>query len=165
MTRLVRAATSISAITLMSRIFGLVRDRLMAQTLGAGWVQGTFLLAWTIPNLMRRLLGEGALSASLLPQYAKTRRRDPAAAKLLLEEVMGAVVSILTPICLVVATASLLIPAEWLPAPEEGGTAAIRLLLILNSILQVTKHLINICARVRIAHIMTTSNKTTSLGL
>ena len=135
MTRLVRAATSISAITLMSRIFGLVRDRLMAQTLGAGWVQGTFLLAWTIPNLMRRLLGEGALSASLLPQYAKTRRRDPAAAKLLLEEVMGAVVSILTPICLVVATASLLIPAEWLPAPEEGGTAAIRLLLILNSIL------------------------------
>ena len=62
MTRLVRAATSISAITLLSRVLGLFRDRLMARTLGAGWVQGVFLLAWMMPNLMRRLLGEGALS-------------------------------------------------------------------------------------------------------
>ncbi|MCC7397508.1 MAG: murein biosynthesis integral membrane protein MurJ [Planctomycetes bacterium] len=135
MTRLVRAAGSISAFTLLSRIFGLWRDRLMAQTLGAGWVQDTFLLAWMLPNLMRRLLGEGALSASLLPAYTKLRRTDPAAARTLLAQVMGTVVTILTPLCLVVAVASLLVPAEWLPAPAEGGVAAMRLLLLLNSIL------------------------------
>ena len=71
MTRLLRAAGSISAFTLLSRIFGLWRDRLMAQILGPGFVQDTFLLVWALPNLMRRLLGEGALSASLV---SKTKR-------------------------------------------------------------------------------------------
>lgn len=135
MTRLVRAAGSISAFTLLSRIFGLVRDRLMTQTLGAGWVQDTFLLAWMLPNLMRRLLGEGALSASLLPAYTKLRRSDPQAARELLAQVMGTVVTILTPVCLLVAAASLVVPAEWLPAPAKGGVEAMRLLLLLNSIL------------------------------
>ncbi|MCK5944203.1 MAG: murein biosynthesis integral membrane protein MurJ [Planctomycetes bacterium] len=135
MSRLVRAATSISVITLLSRILGLVRDRLMAQTLGAGWVQGTFLLAWMLPNLMRRLLGEGALSASLVPRYAKLRKHDPAAAKRLLEDVSGTVITILTPVCALVAIASLLVPSEWLPTPDEGGPESIRLLLALNAIL------------------------------
>jgi len=135
MSRLVRAATSISVITLLSRVLGLIRDRLMAQTLGAGWVQGTFLLAWTLPNLMRRLLGEGALSASLVPSYARLRKKDPEAAKQLLQDVAGTVITILTPICLLVAAASLIVPAEWLPAPEEGGVEAMRLLLALNAVL------------------------------
>ena len=135
MTRLLRAAGSISAFTLLSRIFGLWRDRLMAQTLGAGWVQGTFLIAWTLPNLMRRLLGEGALSASLVPAYAKARREDPAAARELLAQITGAVVTLLTPLCLLVALASVLMPAEWLPAPDAGGVPAMRLLLALNAVL------------------------------
>ncbi|MFN9332816.1 MAG: murein biosynthesis integral membrane protein MurJ [Planctomycetota bacterium] len=135
MSRLVRAAGSISFFTLLSRIAGLVRDSLMVQVLGAGWVQGTFLLAWTLPNLMRRLLGEGALSASLVPAYARARRDDPAVARTLLAQVVGAVVAILTPLCAIVAVASLLVPAEWLPAPDDGGVPAMRLLLSLNAIL------------------------------
>lgn len=135
MSRIVRAATSISAITLCSRVLGLIRDRLMAQTLGAGWVQGTFLLAWTLPNLMRRLLGEGALSASLVPRYAKLKKTDPEAAKQLLADVSGTVITILTPICLMVAAASLIVPVEWLPAPDQGGPEAIRLLLAMNAVL------------------------------
>ena len=136
MSRLLRAAGSISAFTLLSRIFGLYRDRLMAQTLGAGWVQGTFLLAWTLPNLMRRLLGEGALSASFVPAYAAAKKRgDHATADALLGQVLGTVTTILLPICGLVAAASLLMPAEWLPAPEKGGVEAMRLLLLLNAIL------------------------------
>ncbi|MEO6597891.1 MAG: murein biosynthesis integral membrane protein MurJ [Planctomycetota bacterium] len=136
MTRLLAAAGSISAFTLLSRILGLIRDRLMAQTLGAGWVQGTFLLAWTLPNLMRRLLGEGALSASLVPAYAKARRSgNEAEARELLAQVTGTVVTILAPLCLAVATLSIVVPAEWLPAPTEGGVPAMRLLLSLNAVL------------------------------
>ncbi|MBL9079224.1 MAG: murein biosynthesis integral membrane protein MurJ [Planctomycetes bacterium] len=136
MTRLLRAAGSISAFTLLSRILGLVRDRLMAQTLGAGWVQGTFLLAWTLPNLMRRLLGEGALSASMVPAYAKARRSDdPEAARELLAQVSGTVTTLLLPLCLGVAALSLLLPADWLPAPADGGVDAMRLLLALNAVL------------------------------
>lgn len=136
MTRLLRAAGSISAFTLLSRILGLWRDRLMAQTLGAGWVQGTFLLAWTLPNLMRRLLGEGALSASLVPAYAKARHGgDLHAARDLLAQVTGAVTTLLLPLCLGVAALSLAMPAEWLPAPAQGGVEAMRLLLALNAVL------------------------------
>ena len=65
-----------SFFTLLSRVLGLWRDRLMFTTLGDGWVQGTFLLAWMLPNLMRRLLGEGALSASLIPAYARVRSAE-----------------------------------------------------------------------------------------
>lgn len=135
MTRLLRAAGSISAFTLLSRILGLWRDRLMAQTLGAGWVQGTFLIAWTLPNLTRRMLGEGALSAALVPAYAKARRTDPEAARELLAQIVGAVVTILAPLCALVAGLSLVVPAEWLPAPEQGGVPAMRLLLALNAVL------------------------------
>ena len=136
MTRLLRAASSISALTLLSRILGLWRDRLMAQTLGAGWVQGSFLLAWMLPNLMRRLLGEGALSASFMPAYLKARKSgDAQAARQLLADVAGVVITILTPLCIAVAALSLVWPAEWLPAPEQGGVPAMRLLLALNAIL------------------------------
>lgn len=135
MSRLLRAAGSISAFTLLSRIFGLVRDSLMTATLGASWVSGTFLLAWTLPNLMRRLLGEGALSASFVPAYAATRLRDPSAARDLLAEVTGAVIALLLPLCLLVAVGSQLLPTGWLPEPEAGGAAATRLLLLLGGIL------------------------------
>jgi putative peptidoglycan lipid II flippase len=135
MNRLVRAASSITGFTLLSRILGLWRDRLTAQALGADWVAGTFLLAWTLPNLMRRLLGEGALSASFVPAYTKLRRTDPAAARELLAQVAGTVMVLLTPVCLLVATASMLVPPEWLPAPTKGGVPAMRLLLSLNAVL------------------------------
>jgi putative peptidoglycan lipid II flippase len=134
-TRLVRAVGSVGLFTLLSRIFGLWRDRLMAQMLGASWVQGTFLLAWTLPNLMRRLLGEGALSASLVPKYAKLRRHDPAAAREMLAQVVGAVFTILGPLCALIVVLSLVLPAQWLPAPEKGGVPAMRLLLALNAVL------------------------------
>lgn len=133
---MLRAAGSISAFTLLSRILGLYRDRLMAQTLGAGWVQGTFLLAWTLPNLMRRLLGEGALSASFVPAYAAAKKRgDHQVADELLGQVLGTVTTILLPVCGLVAGLSMLLPAEWLPAPEKGGVEAMRLLLLLNAVL------------------------------
>ena len=135
MTRLLRAAGSISFFTLLSRLLGLFRDRLMAQALGAGWVQGTFLLAWTLPNLMRRLLGEGALSASFVPAYTAARKRGDAEARALLAEVSGTVTMLLLPLCVGVAILSLVVPAEWLPAPERGGVPAMRLLLALNAVL------------------------------
>lgn len=136
MSKLLRAAGSISALTLASRVLGLLRDSLMTTTLGAGWVQGTFLLAWTLPNLLRRLLGEGALSASFIPAYAAARKRgDAAQARELLAQVASAVCALLLPFSLVMSAASLLVPTDWLPAPTQGGQAALRLLLLLNAIL------------------------------
>jgi len=55
---------------MVSRILGLVRDQLIAGFFGAGIVASAFLFAFQIPNLFRRLLGEGALTAATVPVLA-----------------------------------------------------------------------------------------------
>jgi len=68
-------AKVMSALTLVSRAFGLARDWAVAWLFGLGPVGDAFDLAFTIPNLFRRLFGEGALTAAFIPQYTKLRGR------------------------------------------------------------------------------------------
>lgn len=65
----------------LSRIFGLVRQRVLARYLGLGDANDAFNVAFRIPNFLQNLLGEGVLSASLIPVYARLRAegRDDAA--------------------------------------------------------------------------------------
>jgi putative peptidoglycan lipid II flippase len=69
--QLVRALGSISAATLASRVLGFVRDMVVALAFGAGGVTDAFLVAFRIPNMLRRLLGEGALSTAVIPVFAE----------------------------------------------------------------------------------------------
>ncbi len=62
--------------TMLSRILGLFRDQLLTATFGAGAVASAFLLAFQIPNLFRRLLGEGALASALIPPLAGKLERE-----------------------------------------------------------------------------------------
>lgn len=71
---LIKAAGLVSAITLLSRILGLIRDAVIAATLGAGYYSDCFNIAFEIPNLTRRVLGEGALSAFIVPIYSRMRK-------------------------------------------------------------------------------------------
>ena len=57
--------------TMVSRVLGLVRDQVTAAFFGAGTVGAAFLFAFQIPNLFRRLLGEGALTAAAVPVLAE----------------------------------------------------------------------------------------------
>ena len=57
----------VSAASTASRILGFVRDVLFAQVLGAGPVADAFLAAFRLPNLLRRVLGEGGLNPALVP--------------------------------------------------------------------------------------------------
>ena len=66
----------VGAMTGISRIFGFVRDMLIARVLGAGRLSDIFLAAFKLPNLFRDLLGEGALSAIFIPMYADSRRDE-----------------------------------------------------------------------------------------
>ncbi|HDD53188.1 MAG TPA: murein biosynthesis integral membrane protein MurJ, partial [Thermosulfidibacter takaii] len=75
------ATLIISSFTLMSRILGFARDILIASFLGTSNVADAFFVAFRIPNLFRRLLGEGALSAAFIPvftQYYLKNSRDEA---------------------------------------------------------------------------------------
>ncbi|MDE6250808.1 MAG: murein biosynthesis integral membrane protein MurJ [Alphaproteobacteria bacterium] len=64
----------VGAMTGISRIFGFIRDMLIARVLGAGRMSDIFLAAFKLPNLFRDLLGEGALSAIFIPMYAEKNK-------------------------------------------------------------------------------------------
>ena len=67
---LLRAAGVVGGLTFASRILGLLRDILLAAFF-YGRVLDAFFLAFTIPNLFRRLFGEGALSAAFVPVFVE----------------------------------------------------------------------------------------------
>jgi putative peptidoglycan lipid II flippase len=69
--RIARAAGLVSALTLVSRVLGLVREVVFAALLGAGLHSDAFRIAFRIPNLLRDLFAEGALSAAFVPAYAR----------------------------------------------------------------------------------------------
>jgi putative peptidoglycan lipid II flippase len=73
---LLRAASTVSLLTLASRITGLVRDLLMATAFGAGAWTDAFNVAFRLPNLLRRLFAEGAFSQAFVPLLAASRARD-----------------------------------------------------------------------------------------
>jgi len=73
---LLRAASTISLLTLASRITGLVRETLMAGLFGATAMTDAYLVAFRIPNLLRRLFAEGAFSQAFVPLLAATKATD-----------------------------------------------------------------------------------------
>ena len=73
---LLRAASTVSLLTLASRVTGLIRELLIAATFGASAATDAFNVAFRIPNLLRRLFAEGAFSQAFVPILAHTRTRD-----------------------------------------------------------------------------------------
>ena len=67
--RIARAAGQVSALTLASRVAGLVRDAVTGYYFGAGPAADAFFVAFRLPNLLRRLVGEGAMSAAFVPVF------------------------------------------------------------------------------------------------
>jgi putative peptidoglycan lipid II flippase len=68
---LLKAIATVSSMTLVSRILGLVRDLLIARIFGAGMAADAFFVAFRIPNLLRRLFAEGAFSQAFVPILAE----------------------------------------------------------------------------------------------
>ena len=77
---LFKAASTVSLLTLASRITGLFRDLLMASTFGASGLTDAFNVAFRIPNLFRRLFAEGAFSQAFVPALAHSKETDGDAA-------------------------------------------------------------------------------------
>lgn len=76
-----RNASVVSFATLLSRMLGLVRDLIMAYTLGASVLADAFFVAFRVPNLLRSLFAEGSLTMAFVPTFVKVRQeRGDAAA-------------------------------------------------------------------------------------
>ena len=73
---LFKAASTVSLMTLASRISGLVRDLLMASMFGANALTDAFNVAFRIPNLFRRLFAEGAFSQAFVPVLAASKTKN-----------------------------------------------------------------------------------------
>ena len=76
-----RAAGVVGGLTFVSRILGFVRDMFIASYLGAGFFSDAFFVAFRIPNLFRRLFGEGALTVAFVPIFTElltTRGKEAA---------------------------------------------------------------------------------------
>ena len=73
---LLRAASTISLFTLASRVTGLLRDVVVASAFGAGASLDAFNVAFRIPNLLRRLFGEGAFTQAFVPTLAQVRAAE-----------------------------------------------------------------------------------------
>src|SRR5215831_12264297 len=74
--KLYRAFATVGGLTMLSRVFGFLRDILIAATLGSGAVADAFFVAFRFPNLFRRLFGEGAFNSAFVPLFAKTLEGD-----------------------------------------------------------------------------------------
>jgi len=118
--RVIRSAGIISGFTSLSRLLGLVRDVLMAGFFGTSLVMDAFVVAFTIPNLSRRLFGEGALSSALVPVLVETREKEgDKAAWTLVNRVFSLLAVVLT---LITAVVILLVAVA---TPESAKVAAV----------------------------------------
>jgi putative peptidoglycan lipid II flippase len=88
---MIQGFRQIASLTAVSRVFGMVRDMAFAYFLGAAGLMDGWVIAFKIPNLARRLFGEGAASSSLIPIYSEQMHKDPEAANKLACTVVTAI--------------------------------------------------------------------------
>ena len=116
---LMRSGLVVSAMTMLSRVMGLVRDVVVATFLGAGNGSDAFFVAFKIPNFLRRLFAEGAFNQAFVPvlsEYSTQRTKQE------IRELLNAVAGSLTALlALITALAMLGAPwLVWLSAPGFG---------------------------------------------
>jgi putative peptidoglycan lipid II flippase len=93
---LLRSVVTVGSYTLVSRIFGFVRDVLTAAILGAGPVADAFFVALRLPNLFRSLFAEGAFSVAFVPLFAGTMAEEgKEAARIFAEDALAVLLAAL----------------------------------------------------------------------
>lgn len=74
---LLKSAATVSGLTLVSRVTGVIRDMLIARYFGASAETDAFYVAFRLPNMLRRLFAEGAFQQAFVPMLADVRETDP----------------------------------------------------------------------------------------
>lgn len=93
---LIRAASLIGVLTLVSRVLGFAREMILARVLGAGLAADAFNLAFKLPNIFRRLFAEGAFSAAFVPLFSREKAEAGLeAARRFAEDVLAVLVVVL----------------------------------------------------------------------
>ena len=131
--KMTRAAGLVGVLTLASRILGLLRDGVVAARFGRG-LTDAFFVAFTIPNVLRRLLAEGSLTVAFIPVYTDyLHNRGPTEARELLRATLGAS---LVALVLVTGLGILFAPQlVWLFAEGLAGSERLPLAIMLTRLM------------------------------
>src|SRR6476660_8797116 len=116
---LLRALSTVSGMTLLSRITGLARESIKAVAFGAGLQMDAFEAAFRLPNILRRLFAEGAFSQAFVPILAEYKRQSGDDAT---RELIGSVGTLLAVVLLVISALGVL-AAPWLVYLLASGFA------------------------------------------
>ena len=138
---------TVSVLTFLSRVLGLVRDVGMAAVFGNGPLMDAFSVAFRVPNLARGMFGEGALTAAFLPAFLheRTHQGDEAGWRL----ASGVVVIMTIGLTALVLFAEVLLGAVWMQC-EPGSD--LRLLIGLTAVL--LPYLIVVCVVAQLCAVM-----------
>lgn len=114
--RVAKAAGVVGMATMLSRIFGFIRDMVVAAFFGAGVATDAFFVAFRIPNLLRRLLGEGSLTVAFVPVFTEYLTNKSKEEAIVLANVVFTILSI---ILVIVSLAGVLLSPliVWIMAP------------------------------------------------
>ena len=105
-----RHAVTVTLLTAVSRAGGLIREAVFGRLVGLTDAASAFGFAFLVPNLFRRLFGEGALSAALIPELAKIETEHPGAAQRLAAITLARVTALLAVVVVIAEIVLLLIP-------------------------------------------------------
>lgn len=129
---LFRSTMVVSSMTMLSRILGLVRDVVLMGVFGAGGLMDAFLVAFKIPNFLRRLFAEGAFSQAFVPVLSEYKEKyNLIEVQLLISRVSGAlmlILSLLTAVVILLAPWVITLFAPGFVAEPDKFTAASQLL-------------------------------------
>ncbi|HRJ46971.1 MAG TPA: murein biosynthesis integral membrane protein MurJ [Opitutaceae bacterium] len=113
MSKSLKNISIVATATVASRVLGLVREIFTAAVFGTGALASAFVTAFTLPNLFRRLLGEGALTAAFVPTLTEELQQSQRAGAFLLVSQVASWLLVVT-VSLVVLAMLLLAQAGWL---------------------------------------------------
>jgi len=110
----------VSLLTLFSRVLGLVRDILFFGCFGASMIGEAFILAFTFPNLFRRMFGEGTLTSAFLPIFSESSKiHSREYAFSFLNQILTRMFIFLGLLSVVICTVSFWISNDGIPVPEK----------------------------------------------
>lgn len=131
---MLKGVLSFGGMTMLSRVFGLVRDQVFNTTFGTNWMTDAFWVAFRIPNFMRRLFAEGSFSTAFVPVFTETKEKRSHEA---LRELMARTAGTLGGVLLLVTALGMLFAPELASGftqsePAPGQHALITSLLRLT---------------------------------
>ncbi len=121
-----RKVSQVGSLTGLSRVLGLLREMLTSRLIGAGLEQSAFVFAFTIPNLFRKLFGEGALSSAFVPVFTETLEKQNLVEAEKLAKAIASMVFMLLGIFSAVGMVAISFVLPWL---DPAGRIAVTLRL------------------------------------